>query len=101
MWSVTSSAIRTHGDQDRPAIKESGAVLITMSPDGQRLEVVVGDAHGRAVRVPGLSSWLRSVAPAGARGRVGIALVSDRRIRALNRTYRGKDHVTDVLSFPA
>jgi probable rRNA maturation factor len=72
-----------------------------MSPDGQRLEVVVGDARGRAVRVPGLSSWLRSVAPAGARGRVGIALVSDRRIRTLNRTYRGKDHVTDVLSFPA
>ena len=72
-----------------------------MSPDGQRLEVVVGDARGRTVRVPGLSSWLRSVAPAGARGRVGIALVSDRRIRALNRTYLGKDHVTDVLSFPA
>jgi len=51
------------------------------------------------VRVAGLSSWLRRVAPAGARGRVGIALVSDRRIRALNRTYRRKDYATDVLSF--
>ena len=63
------------------------------------LQVVVGDARGRPVRVAGLSSWLRRVAPAGARGRVGIALVSDRRIRALNRTYRRKDYATDVLSF--
>ena len=63
------------------------------------LQVVVGDARGRPVRVAGLSSWLRRVAPAGARGRVGIALVSDRRIRALNRTYRRKDCATDVLSF--
>jgi probable rRNA maturation factor len=64
------------------------------------LHVAVGDARGRPVRVPGLSSWLRRVAPAGARGRVSIVIVSDRRIRALNRTYRGKDRPTDVLSFP-
>jgi len=70
-----------------------------MSPDG--LQVVVGDAHGRRVHVRGLSSWLRSVAPARARGRVSIALVSDHQVRALNRTYRGKDYSTDVLSFPA
>jgi len=65
------------------------------------LHVVVGDARGRPVRIAGLSSWLRRVAPAGARGRVSIALVSDRRIRALNRTYRRTDDSTDVLSFPA
>ena len=64
------------------------------------LHVVVGDARGRPVRITGLSSWLRRVAPAGARGQVSIALVSDRRIRALNRAYRGKDRPTDVLSFP-
>ena len=72
-----------------------------MAPDGQRLEIVVGDARGRPVRVAGLASWLRRVAPVGARGRVSIALVGDHRIRALNRTYRGKDCATDVLSFPA
>jgi probable rRNA maturation factor len=75
-----------------------------MGNDGQRrgLDVVVGDARGRGVRVPGLASWLARVAPAAAaRGRVSIALVSDRRIRALNRTYRRKDCATDVLSFPA
>jgi probable rRNA maturation factor len=64
------------------------------------LQVAVGDARGRPVRVPGLSPWLRRVAPAGARGRVSIVIVSDRRIRTLNRTYRGKDRPTDVLSFP-
>jgi probable rRNA maturation factor len=38
-------------------------------------------------------------------GRAGasltIAFVRDRAIRQLNRTYRGKDRATDVLSFPA
>ena len=32
---------------------------------------------------------------------VTVALVSDRKIRTLNRTYRRKDYATDVLSFPA
>ena len=68
---------------------------------GPRLDVVVGDVHGRPVRVAGLSSWLQRVAPARVRGRVGIALVSDARIRALNQTYRRRDSPTDVLSFPA
>jgi probable rRNA maturation factor len=35
------------------------------------------------------------------RGEVAIALVSDRRMRALNHQYRGKDAATDVLSFAA
>ena len=41
------------------------------------------------------------VAPARARGVVSVALVSDARMRSLNRTYRGCDYATDVLSFPA
>jgi probable rRNA maturation factor len=31
---------------------------------------------------------------------LSLLLVGDRRIRALNRTWRGKDAATDVLSFP-
>jgi len=61
----------------------------------------VSDGRGTTVRVPGLAAWLRRVAPARARGEVGIALVSDRRIRSLNRQFRGVDAATDVLSFPA
>jgi probable rRNA maturation factor len=76
-------------------------------PDGRlrseaaRLVVSVGDERGRPLRAGGLALWLARVAPRRARGHVGIALVSDARIRALNRAYRRKDYATDVLSFPA
>jgi probable rRNA maturation factor len=56
---------------------------------------------GRGVRAPGLARWLVSIAPAGARGSLTIALVPDQRVRALNKQFRGKDWPTDVLSFPA
>jgi probable rRNA maturation factor len=54
-----------------------------------------------AARAPGLARWLESVAPATARGTVTVALVPDARVGALNRQYRHKDRLTDVLSFPA
>jgi probable rRNA maturation factor len=60
----------------------------------------VVDARGRRQHVRGLAAWLRRIAPPRARGAVTIVLVSDPRMRALNRTYRGKDYSTDVLSFP-
>jgi probable rRNA maturation factor len=52
-------------------------------------------------RVRGLASWLASVAPARARGAMTVAIVSNARVRALNRQYRKKDTATDVLSFPS
>src|SRR5687768_3314568 len=55
----------------------------------------------QAAAVRGLGPWLTKIAPASARGDVCVALVSDARMRALNRQFRGKDKVTDVLSFPA
>ena len=71
-------------------------------PEGEQgLRIIVSDASGRPASAPGLAAWLRRVAPRAARGRVTIALVSDQRIRALNRAYRRKDDETDVLSFPA
>jgi probable rRNA maturation factor len=73
------------------------------SADGDRraLQVAVVDAHGRAVRGTGIARWLAAVAPRAAAGHVSVALVSDARIRALNRQYRSKDLPTDVLSFPS
>jgi probable rRNA maturation factor len=67
----------------------------------RRLDVSVADGTGRRLRVPGLAGWLTRAAPRSARGSVTLALVGDRRVRALNRRYRGVDRVTDVLSFAA
>ena len=64
------------------------------------IRVVVSDARGRTIE-RGLSRWLTRVAPVRARGTVSVAVVSDQRVRALNRQYRGIDRPTDVLSFPA
>ena len=66
---------------------------------GPRLRVTVSDERGRGVSVPGLAAWLGRVAPRSARGVVSIALVSDVRVRRLNKAYRRKDYATDVLSF--
>lgn len=60
---------------------------------------IVGRASGRVAA--GLDRWLPGAAPRAARGELAIALVSDARMRALNRTYRGVDAATDVLSFQA
>jgi probable rRNA maturation factor len=63
--------------------------------------VSVIDGRGRPLRDGGLARWLERVAPSGARGAVAVALVGDAHVRSLNRRYRHKDSVTDVLSFPA
>jgi probable rRNA maturation factor len=72
-----------------------------VDPDSRRLRVAITDGQGRPVRAPGLGGWLVSVAPARARGMLVIALVTDAEIRALNRRYRRRNQLTDVLSFPA
>ena len=48
----------------------------------------------------GLGPWLVRSAPRSARGEVTVAIVADAKMRALNRRFRRKDKVTDVLSFP-
>ena len=65
-----------------------------------RLRVSVACPDGQD-RPRGLAAWLTRIAPASARGDLSVALISDRRMRVLNRQFRGKDAVTDVLSFPA
>jgi len=70
-------------------------------PGDRRLRVLVADEKGRRVSAPGVSRWLARVAPRNARGEVGVALVSNARVRALNRKYRRRDYATDVLSFAA
>jgi probable rRNA maturation factor len=65
-----------------------------------RITITLSDGRGRTARAPGLASWLARVAPPAVRGDLAIALVSDRRMRALNARFRRRDYATDVLSFP-
>jgi probable rRNA maturation factor len=70
-----------------------------VDPDSKRLRVTVTDGAGRPLRDGGLAGWLASIAPSRARGDLGVALVSDARMRALNLRFRRQDRPTDVLSF--
>ena len=63
--------------------------------------VTVAAPDGALSSSRGLGLWLSKAAPAKAHGEVTVALVSDARMRTLNRSFRGKDYATDVLSFPA
>ena len=66
---------------------------------GGRLAVTVTSPDGQTALARGLGDWLSRAAPGRARGEVTVVLVSDGRMRSLNRSFRGKDHATDVLSF--
>jgi len=65
------------------------------------VEVIAGARGAPRASLPALGRWLVRAAPRRATGDVTVLLTTDSRIRALNRRYRGKDRVTDVLSFPA
>ena len=58
-----------------------------------------------AERIPTRQTLARFLAEAQfairLRGEVSVLLTTDRRIRQLNREFRGKNKATDVLSFPA
>jgi probable rRNA maturation factor len=77
------------------------AIARTRSSGTRRLSVIVTSPDGSRVSTRGLATWLQKAAPARARGEVTVALISEGRMRTLNRAYRGKDYATDVLSFPA
>ena len=66
------------------------------------MRVAVTDGRGRPRPAGDLPDWLARVAPAAARGgEMVVALVSDGKMRTLNRRFRGIGRRTDVLSFPA
>jgi probable rRNA maturation factor len=68
----------------------------------ERLSVVLLDRQRRRrVSAARLRRVLGGAASAlRVKGEVSLVLAGDRLLRRLNRTYRGKDRPTDVLSFP-
>lgn len=69
-----------------------------LTPDTRELMEQAADAalsgeFGEELDAEGLS-------PGDIRAELGVTVVTDEEIRALNRDYRGNDKVTDVLSFP-
>ncbi len=59
------------------------------------------DRDSRVPSARALSRFLREAqAAVPLRGHVSVLLTTDRKIRRLNRQFRGKDKPTDVLSFP-
>jgi probable rRNA maturation factor len=71
-------------------------------PGRLAVSVTVEAGGSKAVAAAaGLDRWLSRVAPASARGSLGIAIVTDWRMQRLNSQYRNKDQATDVLSFPS
>ena len=67
---------------------------------GKRLELAIQRAS-RAAHIPSdrkLRAWARAAAPRG--GRVTVRYVAEAEGIRLNRQFRGKDHATNVLSFP-
>jgi len=68
------------------------------APAAVRLSVQVrGGGHAASVLRAAAQQQLAAL---GASRELSLTLVSDRRMRALNREWRGKDRPTDVLSFP-
>jgi probable rRNA maturation factor len=69
--------------------------MITIEPPSTR-------SNSTALAKSGLTRFLRRAREAvGLEGDVEVLLTSDVEIRRLNRTFRGKNKATDVLSFPA
>ena len=68
----------------------------------ERLSIVLLDRQRRRrVSAARLRRVLGGAASAlRVKGEVSLVLAGDRLLRRLNRTYRGKDRPTDVLSFP-
>lgn len=72
---------------------------------GRKSGLLAQSAQARNTALPStvsLSRFLRLAQSAvRLRGEVNVLLTSDAQVRRLNRTYRGKNKATDVLSFPA
>jgi probable rRNA maturation factor len=87
--------VRTTGGDDGEERGEAVAIEIALLNPNRYPE-----AAARRLR-PWLTALVAALAPGREVGAgVGVRFAGDRALRRANRDYRGKDYVTDVLSFP-
>lgn len=73
-----------------------------LGPAPSRPTSQAAEAHDRLPSARALARFLKTAQEAvRLRGMVSVLLTTDRSIRQLNKTFRGKNKATDVLSFPA
>jgi len=99
VWDALPGLERKQPSMGRIVAAEKGASRRRRRPAASvRLSVEVRGG-GHAARVLRAAAKEQLAAMRLSR-EVSLTLVSDRRMRALNRDWRGKDRPTDVLSFP-
>jgi probable rRNA maturation factor len=78
-----------------------GPSTVSLTIDGAAWQVVLADPEPLCRRA--IWATLRRAAPAAwlTGAEVSVLLCDDARMRELNRSYRGQDRATNVLSFPA
>ncbi len=78
------------------------ALLLSTETELSTFFVVTIDNKFDGISEPALDRFLvRARRAARVRGQVHVLIISSRRMKSLNRQFRGKNKATDVLSFPA
>lgn len=81
------------------------ASIPSRGPAAARQSAATSAPRDASLRLPAQRTLARFLTEAqravGLRGQVSVLLTTDSEIRRLNRLFRGMDHSTDVLSFPA
>jgi len=76
--------------------------MILLDPDLAPIPTSAAEPNDRLPAAQTLTRFLRRAqAEVRLRGAVSVLLTTDAAIRRLNKTFRGKNKATDVLSFPA
>jgi len=84
----------------QPAIG-SGRKACNRIPREASETVIIFDKPVRGLSQAALARFVsRAQRTAGLRGQVNVWVTANRKLRGLNRQFRGKDEPTDVLSFP-
>ena len=81
----------------QPTTRSNDTIAVDVTADGWRT-AIAGSALAEEIVVEAVLAALASVGPAYP-VEIGVRLTGDAEMRSFNRTYRGRDSATNVLSF--